>query len=115
MGDEFVVELLAVEIGISHLDAHSVSEREASASLTTNEAEALVVETEAFFANGMHGDEAFAVVVVHLRIYAVFGHSTDMSVVLFPYLVRHELHLLVLDAGSLRRCSQLLHGRTMLT
>ena len=48
-------------------------------------------------------------VLVDFCINTEFRHSSDSGVKLLANLVGKELHLLVLDAGSLGICGQLLH------
>ena len=107
--NQFVVKLLAVEVGLCHPDADGIAKREDVAGLTTDKAEVLIVEVEGFVTQIADGDEAFAVVIVNLGIDAKFGHSADVGIILLTNLVCHELDLLVLDAGTFGTGCQLFH------
>ena len=101
MADEFVVELFAEEVGLRHLDADRVAQREAMVGLTANETEVVFVEIESLIAQETDGNESFAVVLVNFSIDAKFAHTADVGIKFFTQFVGHELHLLVFDAGTL--------------
>ncbi len=78
--DKLVVELLTEEVGMCHLDADGVTERETVVRLTTNETVVLVVEVKSLISQESHGDESFTMVLINLCIHTKLIHATDVCI-----------------------------------
>ena len=109
VGNQFIVKLLAEKVGMRHLDADGITKGKTMMRLTPHKAEVLVVKIKGFFTQETHGNKSFAVVLINLGINTKFVHATNVGIKLLSEFVTHELHLLILDAGTFGTGSQLLH------
>ena len=101
--------MLAQQVRLCDADDDVVAQRKAVVAAAADEAEVALVEVEGLRSEVVYVDESLDVVLKDFGVEAHVGHARNLGLILLPYLVGHELHLLVLDAGAFGLCGELLH------
>ena len=114
MADEGEVKLSAFEVGTLHTYADLLAEGISVVLAATDELNVALVKLVVVVLKIAEGHKPFASVLVNLYVESKFRDTCYSAHKLPSETVSHELHLLVLDAGTFGRFGKLLHGRTVL-
>ena len=103
------VQLLLLQIGTCHFDRDGISQTVRAVLATSAQTVVLLVELVVIVVEVADGYHALTLVLVQLDVQTPLRDTGDDTVEHLPHAFRHELYLLVLDAGTFGVGSYLLH------
>ena len=107
--DESEIELLLHQVGTCNLNGYTVAELIAAIAATAYEAVVFLVELVIVVFEVADRHQSFTLVLVDFHIESPLGHARDGAFIHLSEPLAKELHLLILDRGTLGTGGKLFH------